>query len=305
MTDQVTEAVFAHLRGIAKKSLTLLNDLPARRKLIDRYFQLDGEAPPVLGQAHRISINGMAAEWVTAPGAKPDKRVLYIHGGSWVSGSLEGYRSLASQISAAAKAAVLVIDYRLAPENPFPAGLNDCVAAFAWMRENGPQGPGAAAKAAICGDSAGGNLTLACWLALKQQGKPGPDALVAFSPATDFTGQSESLKSHAGRDPIIHHMVYEVIPQIYLGEHERRDPLASPVFGDWQGAPPTLIQVGSEEVLLDDARRMAGKIMLDGGDAELQVYDGMPHVFQGFAPKLGSAAEALHSAGQFLRQAFT
>lgn len=305
MTDKVTEAVFAHLRGIAQQAVALMGDPAARRKLIDTYFHLDGEAPPVMGETHRISINGIPAEWVSAPNAKPDNRVLYIHGGSWISGSIEGYRSLASQISAASRAAVLVVDYRLAPENLFPAGLDDCVATFNWMRMNGPQGPAEAVHTAICGDSAGGNLTLASWLALKQQNKPTPDALVALSPATDFTGQSESLKTHGARDPIIHPMVYQVIPQVYLGDHDRTDPLASPVFGDWSDAPPVLIQVGSEEVLLDDSRRMAGKIMLDGGDAELQIYDGMPHVFQGYAPKLDIAAEAVNNLGQFLRQSFS
>ena len=305
MTDKVTEAVFEHLRSIAKQAVALVGDPAARRKLIDTYFNLDGEAPPVVGETRRININGVPAEWVTAPNCKPDNRVLYIHGGSWISGSIEGYRSLASQISAASRAAVLVVDYRLAPENLFPAGLNDCEAAYSWMRSNGPHGPGEAAKTAICGDSAGGNLTLATWLSLKPQGKPTPEALVALSPATDFTGQSESLKTHGERDPIIHPMVYQVIPQVYLGDHERIDPLASPVFGDWTDAPAVLIQVGSEEVLLDDSRRMAGKIMLDGGDAELQIYDGMPHVFQGYAPKLTIASEAIHNIGQFLRQSFS
>lgn len=301
MNDE-TKAVFDHLRGIAAQAAALGADFEGRRRLIDEYFRLDGNAADVVGAVVPVQHDSLRMQWVCAPDADPDVRVLYIHGGSWVSGSPEGYQPMASRISEASGAAVLLVDYRLAPENPFPAGLEDCVQAFGWMTQNGPRGNGSAVKTVICGDSAGGNLTLATGLALTQRVQPQPDGLIALSPATDFTGASESLERCADLDPVIHPLVYRVIGPIYLGDADPCDPLASPVFGDFSTSPPVLLQVGSAEVLLDDSIRLADKARADGAEVELQVWDGMPHVFQGFAPRLSKATEAVSSIGRFVRQ---
>ena len=300
--DTVTKAVFEHLRGIAARAVALGADFEGRRRLLDDYFRLDGESAEIVGTVTSAEHDSLPMEWVCAPGADPSVRVLYIHGGSWVSGSLLGYRPLASMISEACQASVLLLDYRLAPENIFPAGLDDCVNAFGWMLEHGPSGEGLAEKAFICGDSAGGNLTLATSLALRQNSLSQPDGIVAISPATDFSGGSESLERCANVDPVIHPLVYQILAPVYLGDEDVCNPLASPLFGDYTDGPPMLLQVGSAEVLLDDSIRLAEKARNDGASVELQVWEGMPHVFQGFAPRLAPAVEAISAIGCFVKE---
>ncbi|HBR98344.1 MAG TPA: alpha/beta hydrolase [Gammaproteobacteria bacterium] len=299
--DTQTQNVFEHLRALANKAVALLDDLPARRALIDTYFQVDGQAASVIGSVQPDVCGDIPLEWVCAPGVDTVRRTLYIHGGSWVSGSLAGYRALASRVSEATGTAVLLVDYKLAPEHPFPSGLMDCTMAFQWMRENGPDGASLASQSLIMGDSAGGNLTLAAFLALQDADGPVPDGLVALSPATDFTGGSPSLQTHAERDPVIHPLVYKALAPLYLGGKEPRHPWASPLFGDFTQAPPVLLQVGSEEVLLDDSTRLAEHIEQQGGRVELHVWDDMPHVFQGFAPALTQANSAISQIGAFVK----
>ncbi|MCB1757396.1 MAG: alpha/beta hydrolase [Gammaproteobacteria bacterium] len=300
--DTDREAVFQHLRDLFGRIVSTLDDLPKRRRLLDEYFRLDGEIPDIVGTLIEVDDQRFPLEWVCADNADPDRRILYIHGGSWVSGSFAGYRALASRISKAAGAAVLLVDYRLAPEHRFPAGLDDCVEAFLWMLGHGPDGPADARNAFICGDSAGGNLALATLLRLQAGQKKLPDAVLALSPATDFTAASPSLQTNAGLDPIIHPMVYSALQPVYLGDADPRDPFASPIFGDFSQAPPILLQVGSAEVLLDDSVRLAEHAREQGCEVELQVWEGMPHVFQGFAPRLADASRALEKIGAFVRQ---
>ncbi len=299
--NESTQRVVNHLQGLAEKFLDALGDLPKRRELIDEYFLVDGEVPAIDADITATQIDGIPIEWVCAPSAEPSRRILYIHGGSWISGTIEAYRPLASLISESANAQVLLVDYRLAPENKFPAGLNDCVTAWKWMLENGPSSQSAAEKAFICGDSAGGNLALANYLMLKKQGLKLPNGLIALSPATDFTGSSSSLQTHAGRDPVIHPLVYQILAPIYLENDDIENPLVSPIFGDYHGAPPLLVQVGDAEVLLDDGVRLVEHARSQGCDAVVQVWKNMPHVFQGFAPKLPDANEAIESIAQFIK----
>ncbi|WDP92745.1 MAG: alpha/beta hydrolase [Desulfobacter sp.] len=242
-------------------------------------------------------------EWVIAEGADPHRRILYIHGGSWVSGSLSGYRAFLSRISRAAGAVVLSVDYCLAPEHQFPAGLEDCVQAYQWMRENGPDGQAPASAAFLMGDSAGGNLALAALLKIKDSEMNLPTAVIALSPATDFTGGSPSLASRALVDPIINPAVLPALIPVYLGRNaEPADPYASPLFGDYRGMPPILLQVGDLEVLLDDSTRLAKHAAGQGCDVTLDVWEGMPHVFQGFAPFLAEASDAIGKIGAFVRR---
>src|SRR5262245_46047251 len=229
-------------------------------------------------QLMRSKIGEIPCEWVLAPGADPDVRLLYLHGGGWVSGTGGNYLPLAADISAAARCAVLLPDYRLAPEHPFPAGLEDCVAAHDWLVANGPAGPGPAKVTFIAGDSAGGNLTLATLLALRDRKRPLPAGGIAISAATDFTLSSESLKSVI--DPIISARTMPEFRERYLEKLDPRNPLASPVFGDYRGIPPLLIQVGEHEMLRDDCIRAANKARSDGIPVKLEVWPGMVHVFQ-------------------------
>lgn len=298
--NQSTQRVVHHLQGISQKMLAALNDLPKRREIIDEYFRVDGVVPSVAATVTADRIGDIPVEWVCDDDADPNCRILYIHGGSWISGSLEGYRSLASLISAASGASVLVVDYRLAPENKFPAGLNDCVSAWSWMLDNGPSQASKASSAFICGDSAGGNLTLASYLALKNQGIALPNGLIALSPATDFTAASPSLQTHGDRDPIIHPLVYHALRAIYLDNDDIENPLVSPLFGDYHDAPPILVQVGDAEVLLDDSLRLVERARAQGSEATVQVWKNMPHVFQGFAPDLPEANDAIESIARFI-----
>lgn len=301
--DDPTQKVIQHLRALSARAFELIHDFEARRQLINQYFSVHPSTATVHGHWHPVRTGHIPMEWVVAEGADPQRRILYMHGGSWISGSLAGYRAFLSHISRATGAGVLAVDYRLAPEHKFPAGLDDCIQAYQWMQENGPEGKTPASAAFLMGDSAGGNLALASLLKCKAAGLPLPPAVVALSPATDFTGQSPSLKSRAAVDPIINPAVVSLLLPVYLGEHtDPTHPCASPLFGDYHGMPPMLIQVGDLEVLLDDSTRLAKHASEQGCDVTLQVWDGMPHVFQGFIPFLPKACEAVAKIGEFIRR---
>ena len=297
------EKVFDHLRAISVRAFELIHDLDARRKLIDQYFCVHPSTSEIHGQWYPVKTDHIPMEWVVANGADPNRRILYIHGGSWISGSLSGYRAFLSRVSQATGAVVLSVEYRLAPEHKFPAGLDDCTQAYQWMRKNGPDGKGPVLAAVLMGDSAGGNLALATLLKIKDSKLPLPAAVIAISPATDFTGESPSLVSRASVDPIINPEILPALIPAYLGKHnEPTDPYASPLFGDYSGMPPLLLQVGDAEVLLDDSTRLAKHAAEQGCDVTLEIWDGMPHVFQGFAPFLPEASEAIANIGKFIRQ---
>lgn len=298
-----TEKVFDHLRAIAVRAFELIHDIDARRKLIDQYFCVHPSTSEIHGQWYPVKTGQIPMEWVVANGADPNRRILYIHGGSWVSGSPAGYRAFLSRVSQTAGAVVLAVDYRLAPEHLFPAGLEDCVRAYQWMRENGPNGKEQTDANYLMGDSAGGNLVLSTLLKVRDSKLPLPAAAIAISPATDFTCGSPSLVSRASVDPIIHPEILPALIPMYLGTNtELTDPYVSPLFGDYSGMPPLLLQVGDSEVLLDDSTRLAKHAAGQGCEVTLEIWDGMPHVFQGFAPFLPEASEAIEKIGEFVLQ---
>ena len=245
----------------------------------------------------RSQIDGMPCEWVVAPDADPDLRLLYLHGGGFVSGSGAHYLALAGHISAAAQCAVLLPDYRLAPEHRFPASIDDCICAHEWMMASGPYGPAPATTTFIAGDSAGGGLTLATLLALRDRGRPLPTAGIPLSACTDLTLASDSIRSE--EDPICSARSMPVFAELYLGEADPRNPLASPVFGTYTGIPPLLIQVGEHEMLRDDSVRVAAKARSDGVEVKLEVWPGMVHVFQ--VRELPESYEAIEHIAQFMR----
>lgn len=247
----------------------------------------------------KVKVGDIPCEWVLAPGADPDLRMLYLHGGGFVSGSGGFYLAQAAHISAGAKCAVLLPDYRLAPEHPFPAGVDDCVLAHKWMVDNGPAGPGPSRATFVAGDSAGGSLTLATLLALRDRKLPLPAGGIALSPTTDLTMASDSLKTVS--DPIISAKTMPVFRDHYLGKTDPRNPLASPVFGDYRGIPPLLIQVGEHEMLRDDSIRVTKKARADGIAVKLEVWPGMFHVFQSHEPLLPEAREAIDHIAEFMR----
>jgi acetyl esterase/lipase len=297
------DKVLDHLRAIAVRAFELIHDIDARRKLIDQYFRVHQSTSEVHGQWYPVITDHISMEWVIANGADPNRRIFYIHGGSWISGSLSGYRAFLSRISPATGAVVLSVDYRLAPEHKFPAGLEDCIQGYQWMLENGPTEQAPASAAFLMGDSAGGNLAVATLLKARDSRQRLPTAVVALSPVTNFTGGSPSLDSRASVDPIINPAVLPALIPVYLGKNtEPTDPYASPLFGDYRRMPPILLQVGDLEVLLDDSTRLAKHAAEQGCDVTLEVWDAMPHVFQGFATFLAEGSEAIGKIGEFVRR---
>ncbi|MDB5384587.1 MAG: Exo-alpha-sialidase [Planctomycetaceae bacterium] len=246
----------------------------------------------------KVKVGDVPCEWVMTPDADPNVRFLYLHGGGWVSGTGGNYLPVAAEISLAAKCAVLLPDYRLAPEHPFPAGLDDCVAVHDWLVANGPTSPGAAKATFIGGDSAGGNLTLATILALKERKRPLPAGGIAISPGTDFTLSSQALKSVY--DPIISSRTMPEFRDHYLLKTDPRHPLASPLYGDYRGLPPILIQTGEHEMLRDDSIRVAKKARADGTPVTLEIWPGMVHVFQ--IRGLPESREAIRRIAEFVKK---
>ncbi len=250
----------------------------------------------------RTNIDDIPAEWVVAPEANPDVRLLYLHGGGFISGSSEFYLALAGRISLAARCAVLLPDYRLAPEYPFPAGLDDCLRAYEWLRTTGPNGPGRARATFIAGDSAGGGLTLSTLLALRDRGQPSPVAAIALSPFADLTLSGESICSEGELDPIMHpSCLPDFVNRYVAAETDVRNPLVSPVFGEYSGIPPLLIQVGEHEIIRDDSVHVAAKARAEGVDVQLEVWPGMFHVFQSHEPLLPEGVQAIEHIASFMR----
>jgi acetyl esterase/lipase len=249
----------------------------------------------------RSEIGGIPCEWVIAKAADPDLRLLYLHGGGYVSGSGAFYLSLAAHLSVAAHCAVLLPDYRLAPEHRFPAALEDCICAHEWLTGSGHVGPAPAKATFIAGDSAGGGLTLATLLGLRDRRRPLPKAGIVLSPFADLTLTAESIRSEAELDPIMHPRCLPEFVNRYIADADVPHPLVSPVFGDYTGTPPLLIQVGEHEIIRDDSVRVAAKARADGVDVALEVWSGMFHVFQSHEPLLPEGREAIERIADFLR----
>ena len=244
-------------------------------------------------------IEELAGEWVLAPGADPELRLLYLHGGGYVAGSIGNRISVAARISGAAGCAVLLLDYKLAPENPFPAALEDCVRAHEWLTAFGPRGKEHARATFIAGDSAGGGLTLATLLALRDRGLPLPAGGIVLSPFADLTLAGESIRSEAGNDPIMDPCCLPFFVDLYLGETDPRFPLASPVFGDYHDIPPLLIQVGEYEIIRDGSVQVAARAQSNGVAVQLEIWPGMVHVFQ--SRDLPETRQAMEHIAAFMR----
>ena len=244
-----------------------------------------------------VDAGGVPAEWVVAPESDPGRVVLYLHGGGYVVGSIRTHRALASHVSRAARARVLVPDYRLAPEHPHPAAVNDAVAAYHWLRRGGA----APARIAIAGDSAGGGLTVATLVALRDLGDPLPAAAVCISPWVDLEGLGESMRTRQDLDPMVKLDGLRMLAKHYLGNADPRTPLAAPLHADLRGLPPLLVQVGTAEALLDDSTRLAERARAAGVEVDLRIWDDMIHVWHMFAPMVPESNQALEQLGAFVR----
>jgi acetyl esterase/lipase len=253
---------------------------------------------PVEGtRAEPVVAGGVPSEWVWVEGTDPDHVVFYVHGGGYVIGSIDAYRNLAAHISRATGCRVLNVDYRLAPEHPHPAAVTDATAAYRWLLGQGVD----PAHVVISGDSAGGGLTLATALALRDAGDPLPAALVPISPWVDLEGTGESMTSRADVDPLVQAEGLKMMAEHFLAGGDPHDPLAAPLHADPTGLPPILIQVGDYETLLDDAVRFADLARAAGVDVTLEVAPEMMHVYQMTAGNTPEADEAISHIGAFVR----
>jgi epsilon-lactone hydrolase len=253
--------------------------------------------PPSNTRTITLDAGGVRAELITTPASDGDRYVLFLHGGGFIIGSPALYRHLTWRIAAAAHARVLAIDYRLAPENPFPAAIDDAVAAYHWLLARGAH-PG---RIAVMGDSAGGGLVFSLMLRLRDEATPLPSAAVALSPWTDLALTGPSLRLNAASDPMLNPEDPAHFVEGYLAGTDPRTPYASPLYGDPAGFSPTMIQVGSDEVLRDDAVRMAERMRAAGCQVELEIWPRMPHVWHVLVPLIPEARQAIERIGAFVR----
>jgi len=247
----------------------------------------------------RTGLAGMTAEWFTPDEACVDgKIILYLHGGAYIMGNCATHRQLVSYISRACRVRAVLPEYRLAPEHPYPAAVEDALAAYRSLRE---QGYGAG-DILVAGDSAGGGLTMALLLLLRDAGEAMPCGAVLFSPWLDLTAGGESMQTHAHRDPWFRPDDLPAIAAYYCAEEQLRAPLVSPVFAAVDGLPPVFIQVGDDEILLSDSTRLAENLESAGGRVTLEIWPGMWHVFQVFVHQMPESREAIARIAPFVGQ---
>lgn len=248
--------------------------------------------------AEPVDAGGVRAEWITAPGVAPDRVVVYLHGGGYVMGSVKSHRDMCERYSREAGARVLALDYRLAPEHPFPAALDDSLAAYRWLQREGIRPE----HIAIAGDSAGGGLTFATLVSLRDAGEPLPACATPLSPWVEFEGTGESITARADIDPMVRQDLDLKMAKAYLAGGDLRNPLAAPIYAELDGLPPLLIQVGEREILFDDSSRMAEKAERAGVDVTLREWKGQIHVWQIFASRLEEGQAAIEELGAFVRK---
>ncbi|PID45128.1 MAG: alpha/beta hydrolase [Proteobacteria bacterium] len=306
--DEALDAVFASLRNFNQEISGLSGK--ARLMALRNYLETLSEGIDFSCQFIPANADGVSAEWVVAPGANPNKRLLYIHGGAYMMGSPRSHRTITSRYAEITGGVVLAIDYRLVPEYNRRAGIEDCQTAYRWLLDNGPEGAAPAQRIWVSGDSAGGNLTLTLLARVRDQGLRTPDAAVALCPHTDSTGSSPSIKQNLRTDPLVGPLFTNVVrvplPVVhwfsFLWQRiNPSSPLISPVFGDLSNLPPTLIQASRTETLRDDARRYTNKAIAAGSPVVLQEWERMIHVWHIFHPELPAAKQAWEEIDKFLK----
>jgi monoterpene epsilon-lactone hydrolase len=303
-----------HAKGDAAMPSQAMQDLIDAFR--DRQKAGTSQAPPTLeerrasfapgGRLHplpddvlvrEVTAGGVPAHWLAAPGADAGRVLLFLHGGGYELGSLRSDGELAARLGRASGMRVLFPEYRLAPEHPFPAAIDDVLAAWRWLRTDQDL---SARSIAVAGDSAGGGLAVALLVATRDAGEAMPAAAALMSPTVDLTSSGASMTERAAQDPISTPAMLRQFASDYLSGADPKTPLASPLFASLSGLPPLLVQVGTADVLLSDSERLAKAAAEAGVDVTLESGDGLPHVFQ---LMLGTpeAAEATERIGKFLR----
>jgi len=290
LQSRILRVVWSRLTARAGSFASIQEMRAAQERWVNRPFLPRGVT------RQKVTAGGVPAEWLIPAAAAAHGVLLYLHGGAWTLGWYEPHRWLVGHLTRATGLRALALDYRLAPEHPFPAALEDCLAAYRWLLSSGTRPE----QILIAGDSAGGNLTLTTMIALREGGEPLPAAGVCLSPVTDLAGTGQAAPPHpdaglpadwAGEQS-----------RSYLGDTDPRLPLVSPYHADLHGLPPLLIQVGGDEFLLSDANRFASKARTAGVDVTLQVWPGMWHVWQILVGLMPESNQAVDAIGAFSRQ---
>ena len=290
MSDQEIGALRAKLASRVRS-----DDYRQRRKDMDAGFSQYGIARDVTVEP--VTANGVRAEWTSTPQDDRDAALLYVHGGGYVIGSLDSHRHVVSEAGRAAKIWALALDYRLAPEHPFPAAVEDAVSGYRYLLSRGIR-PG---RIAIAGDSAGGGLVVAAMLAIREAELAQPACGWCISPWVDMEGIGESMSSKAEADPMVQKAGLLEMANLYLGGARPRSPLAAPIYADLRGLAPLLIQVGAAETLLDDAIRLAKVAGAADVRVDLQIWPEMVHVWHLFHPELKTGLRAIQEGGSYVR----
>jgi len=289
---RVLETYFRLQRAFTPKSVEA--DLQKERVELDKLGAMFKVPRGVT--VEKVSAGGVPAEWLTPPSVSEGRVVLYLHGGSYTCGSCNSHRSMVSNIAIASRARALLLDYRLAPEHPHPAAVEDAVAAYKWLLDGGVD----LKHIAVAGDSAGGGLAVALLISLRDANMPIPAACVCLSPWTDLAFSGETWQSKAKADLIIFDYKEHAFAKMYLGGLDAKTPLASPLYADLKGLPPMLIQVGLDEVLLADSTRLAERLKQAGVDTMLDEWERMQHVWQFTASFMPEAGKAVTAIGEFI-----
>jgi acetyl esterase/lipase len=289
--------LYALLRLSSRRRSFLDADIGALRAEQSRWDLRFGRVDPRVGRTPVVGA-GFAGEWIDVPESRPDRIILYLHGGAFVFRWPGVHTAMVARWCARLKARALMVDYRLAPEHPFPAAPDDCHAAYRWLI-GGQHDP---RSVVLCGDSAGGNLTLVTLQRIRGAGEPIPACGVLLSAGVDFTLSSPSLFENGGRDPMLDVVELMTLRTLYAAPERFVDPGVSPLFGSFAGLPPLLFQVGSLEMLLDESRRAAARAHAAGVAVEVEIWERMWHVFQALPlPQADAALERI--AGFIARHA--
>jgi acetyl esterase/lipase len=267
-----------------------------RRARIEKAGRFLKSPPDVVSEP--VSAGGVPSEWITTPAADHEQVILHLHSGGYYTGSINTHRDLVARLGRAAGMRALAIDYRLAPEHPYPAALEDATTAYRWLVATGYE----PANIIIAGDSSGGGLALAMLVNLRDAGDPLPAGAVCLSPWTDLALTGGSIKSKAKADPINKPDVLKFGAALYAGQYDLKTPLISPLYAELRELPPILIQVGTEETLLDDSTRLAEHARAAGVEVTLEIWKGMIHDFQLYARFLPEARQAIEGVGMFMRR---
>lgn len=274
------------------------SEIPEMRRNIDQRgkdFGLPGDVT-----VRPVDVGGVRAEWTATPDANESGAILYLHGGGYVIGSLDSHRHLAAEVGRAAGVRTFALDYRLAPEHPFPAPVEDTLAAYRHLLDTGIR-PN---RIALAGDSAGGGLVAGALLAIREAGLPLPACGWCISPWVDMEALGGSFVDRAETDPTVQKATIGMMAQWYLGGADPRHPHAAPLYGDLRGLPPLLIQVGAAETLLDDAISLARRAGVADVVVDLQIWPEMIHVWHLYFPVLSAGRRAIAAGGGFIRNIF-